>query len=128
MGVGWYAMLEERKGGVFGRSICNLEASICDIYPLARSVHRLLQLQHVLPCRSWKNWEYLLFSPSSSKMTSNLLPVADKAETRLRRPINRPINGIRIVERCMENVMVTLHFNALHPKDTLRQALPRDEA
>ena len=51
------------------------------------------------PCRSVLNCEYLLFSLSSSKITSSLLPVADNAETKLRRPIKRPNIGNRIVNK-----------------------------
>jgi hypothetical protein len=55
--------------------------------------------RHCLQVRSDQKVEYFSLSASSSTTTSKLLPAAERAETKLRRPKNRPRKKDRIV-RC----------------------------
>lgn len=57
-----------------------------------------------LQVRSDQKVEYFALSASSSTTTSRLLPAADRAETKLRRPRSRPNVNDRIVVVCVEYV------------------------
>ncbi|KAH9826529.1 hypothetical protein Tdes44962_MAKER00493 [Teratosphaeria destructans] len=89
VGIRRDAVLEEREGGVFDRDVGDVEAAVCGRRSMTLSDDARSDMA-VLLCRSNQNWLYLVLSASSSTTTSNLVPWADKAETRLNRPRKRP--------------------------------------
>ena len=101
MRVGGLAVLEEGESGIFGGAEGELEASCyddwLDEYLLRAVAFSMVIVVQYLHWRSDQKVEYFPLSASSSTTTSKLLPDADNAETKLRRPKNRPKKKDRIV-------------------------------
>lgn len=100
MRVSGLAVLEEGELCIFGGAECELETScygevVSNCY---RHFHIKKSQQCHLQVRSDQKVEYFPLSASSSTTTSKLLPAADRAETKLKRPKNRPKKNDRIVD------------------------------
>ena len=102
MGVGGLAVFEEGELSIFGGAVGDLEASCCEelISWCYRDCCIAIMQQCCLQVRSDQKVEYFPLSASSSTTTSKLLPAAERAETKLRRPKSRPNVNDRIVVVC----------------------------